>query len=99
MPTTRCCWCNRPFHHKNRRKTREHLIPICLGGAVNDFTNLDFACEPCNNERSQVTNVLLARRGVYTYRANHSVDKTTVERWVKWETERMGSSPHGELLS
>jgi hypothetical protein len=47
-----CVWCSKELI--GRDKTREHIRPSCVGGS-DSYSNIAYACQHCNCERSKIT--------------------------------------------
>lgn len=60
-----CYFCKKEFSFSEL--TVEHLMPVSRGGAVKDVRNLEVACKPCNNKKSDKTVDELVIAGAASY--------------------------------
>lgn len=106
-----CLWCGKFLN--NEIKTREHLIPKCLGG-TNSSSNIRYACYDCNQERGMLTAEYhlynQVRNGNYKGRSkkrkllkvkmNQRFDRiiSLQDKWIMLELSVLGYSPSKTMV-
>lgn len=102
-----CFWCNIKFDEmcRERRCTKDHVIPLALGGARGG--NLVDACFECNHERGTIVDYMLlletiakkgCKRGTYKkIVARHSFMLERQKRWATIEYRILRRSPTANL--
>lgn len=73
-----CCYCGEAFDGKDRKREREHLVPMNEAfGGMHSWRNVVFCCKPCNSERGTAEiEVFLKKKGYL-----HSLEK--IRAWQK----------------
>lgn len=51
MDISKCYYCERIFGQENGHRTKDHVIPLSVGGAYKDAANIVPCCTDCNKNK------------------------------------------------